>query len=621
MQLERYQIVRELGSGATAQVSLALDTNDRKLVALKRLHHIYALSGGARLRREFRALSSLNHPNIVRVYDHGEADGTPFLALEYVEGETLGDWLTQSHSLTEIAALFAEVADALEAAHMAGLIHRDLKPENIMVTKSGSAKLMDFGLTKLMAQQSLALTKIGAMVGTVLYMSPEQCRGLEIDARADLYALGAVLYRAVTGEPPFMGGSLTAVVLQHLSSPTPNPRAIRRDLPKPLEELIVQLLAKEPADRPRSAAEVARRLRGVFDEAPLEGAPVQPVSDVRLLRAPLIGREAQRTQLEVALGAPKSGFVALVGEAGIGKSRLLEALLQPLVTVRATAEDTEPFALISSLLRVLERQAPEILSRLSESERGALQGLEQPVNDAVVTAQRFEAFRQLLEMVSSSTIIALEDLQYADAGTLAMLAHGFRDAQQTRVVVTYRPEELRGGKPRLLPPAQETVALEGLEKKAMQQLLEARLGGAAEVGLRDALLERANGNPWALDELLREIIARSAIVEQSGVFEWDRQYSSRGLMDGTGLLSSAGQRLKHLAPDARMFAETAAVLGREFHFEDARALLGWDDDAALSALEVLLTGKVLLERPSGDEFAFAHPEYVRFLRAAQGGSL
>ncbi len=619
--LGRYQIVRELGSGAMAQVSLALDISEQKLVALKRLHQLYALSGGARMRREFRALSSLDHPNIVRVFDHGESGGLPYLALEYVDGVTLGVWLESPRTVAETVAVFTQVCDALEAAHRAGLIHRDLKPENIMVTKDGTAKLMDFGLTKLL-EASLDLTRVGAMVGTVLYMSPEQCRGEELDARTDLYALGAVLYRALVGQAPFTGTSLAAVVYQHLNASPSGLRAHREDIPASLEGLVLQLLAKSPAGRPRTALEVSGRLRELSVSAQPEPpvppssvpAPSVPAQSVRLLRAPLIGRGAELRQLETELRLAAPGYVALTGEAGVGKSRLLETLgqSQALVMAGALSSDTEPFAAVERLLKAIRREAPAVLGGILPEQLGWLGHLAEPVEGdvALINARRFEAFRVVLERAAGVTVLALENLHWADAGTLAMLAHAVRGPTQTRLVVTYRPEDIAGERPRLLPPPRASLRLDPLPPRDMRALLEARLGGPTEAGLRDALLEGSSGNPWTLDELLRDMLSRDAILEESGVFEWDRNQAA-----ASGLLERTGQRLRHLAAHARAFAEAAAVLGREFQFEDARALLGWDDDLALGALEVLLLSKVLLERPSGDEFQFAHPEYVGWLQA------
>jgi tetratricopeptide (TPR) repeat protein len=609
---ERFRIVRELGSGAMAQVSLALDTTSQRLVALKRLHRIYAVSGGARLRREFRALSRLDHPNIVRVYDHGDLNNLPFLALEFVDGVTLGAWLETGRDMAQIVAVFAQVADALEAAHAAGLIHRDLKPENIMVTADGTVKLMDFGLTKLL-EASVAITREGAMVGTVLYMSPEQCRGQELDARADVYALGAVLYRALTGVPPFIGTSLTGVILQHLNARPKAPRALNANIPPALEALVLRMLAKDAGGRPRSALEVATRLRQIT--APLNVAP-EPVSSgasVRLLRGPLVGRALELRALEEALEFPAPGYIALVGEAGSGKTRLLQDLEAdvPIIVSSARSDDTRAFAPIERLVSNLKRDAPHVLHALEPFDVEVLSQLEASVSGdaAMASTRRFEAFRVLLEAASGVVVLVLENMQWADASTLSMLTHAIRGASRARLVLTYRPEDIAGDRPRLLPASRVTVRLKPLSASDMHALLEARLGGATEVGLRDALLERAGGNPWALEELLRDMLTRGAILEQSGVFEWDRSQF------GGSLLGAFGERLQHLAAAPRAFAEAAAVLGREFRFEDARALLDWEDEPALDALEALLTAKVLLERPSGDEFGFAHPEYALWLRA------
>ncbi|NJK43624.1 MAG: serine/threonine protein kinase [Pleurocapsa sp. SU_196_0] len=228
---ERFQTIKDLGSGAMGRVSLVKDNATGDLVALKRLHEIVAVQGGARLRREFRSLERIQHDNVVRVMGYGDEDGIPFLVMEYVRGKDLTDFVLEKPPLEKLVRVFVDTALALGAVHGQGIVHRDLKPENIRVTPEGNAKLMDFGLAKSL-EGTVALTRAGAVVGTVLYMAPEQCRGAPLDYRADLYALGAVMYWAFCGRAPFIGEGLAHVVMQHLQTPPTPPRVFNASIPE-----------------------------------------------------------------------------------------------------------------------------------------------------------------------------------------------------------------------------------------------------------------------------------------------------------------------------------------------------------------------------------------------------
>jgi eukaryotic-like serine/threonine-protein kinase len=276
----RFEIVAPLGAGSMGEVYQAHDLKLRRDVALKLLSSALATSEEHLLRfeRESRAASALNHPHICTIYDVGqapEADGRPYLVMELLRGTTLYEMMAPGPlPSATVIGLGVQVAEALDAAHGAGIIHRDLKPANIFVTTRGDAKLLDFGLAAVIAgaadassagdQSGGPLTSLGTAVGTVLYMSPEQALGDPLDPRTDIFSLGLVLYEMLTGRRAFEGRSTTAIVDAILhSAPTGLGAADVSSVPTELRRLVARMLEKDREQRPRTAAEVATRLRAV----------------------------------------------------------------------------------------------------------------------------------------------------------------------------------------------------------------------------------------------------------------------------------------------------------------------------------------------------------------------
>ncbi len=269
--LSHYRIVEKIGAGGMGEVYRARDERLGRDVALK------VLPAGTlgdeharkRFRKEAQALSKLSHPNIATVFDFDTEDGTDFLAMELVEGVTLSDKLAAGAlSEKEITRLGMQLAEALEEAHERGVVHRDLKPGNVMVTAKGQAKVLDFGLAKLVRPDvasatapTESFTETQAAAGTLPYMAPEQLRGETVDARTDIHALGAVLYEMATGQRPFQERLATALVDDIMHKPPPLPGRLKPDLSPRLEELILKCLEKEPERRYQSAKEIAVDLR------------------------------------------------------------------------------------------------------------------------------------------------------------------------------------------------------------------------------------------------------------------------------------------------------------------------------------------------------------------------
>lgn len=271
--LGRYEIRSKIGEGGMGEVYLALDLELDRTVAIKILPEILA-ANEQRLRRfiqEARATSALNHPHIITIHEIGSSGATRFIATEFIEGETLRQRMTEGLKLTEILDIAIQTAGALAAAHAAGIIHRDIKPENIMIRSDGLVKVLDFGLAKQTARpfitdigastRLLVQTDPGLVMGTVAYMSPEQARGLEVDARTDIWSLGVVLYEMVARHPPFVAPTPSDVIVSILDRDPP-PLTLRSgQVPGELERIVRKALQKNREERYQVVKDMALDLK------------------------------------------------------------------------------------------------------------------------------------------------------------------------------------------------------------------------------------------------------------------------------------------------------------------------------------------------------------------------
>jgi len=321
-----YRVLKELGKGGMGAVYLALDTRlDRKL-AMKVMLPEFAADAAARERflREARAAAKVSHDNVVVVHEADERDGVPYITMQLLQGYPLDEYLRQKGAppLPHVVRIGAQTALGLAAAHAHGLVHRDIKPANLWLeAPNGRVKVLDFGLAKPVGSGA-ELTKSGAIVGTPAYMSPEQARGLKVDARTDLFSLGAVLYRLCTGQNPFVGEHVMAVLAALITDePTPV-RELNPNVPDGLAALIHQLLAKKPEDRPQTATDVAKRLRAILDQpaAPpvaLSPSPGTAAADVSTSQPVVLDPRPHQPPLLAPMlisVAPASAFADLVAD-------------------------------------------------------------------------------------------------------------------------------------------------------------------------------------------------------------------------------------------------------------------------------------------------------------------
>ena len=273
--LGHYRLEKRLG-GVMGVVYGGVDEMNGIPVALKVLpkHLTHDTAFVERFKREVRATGALAHPNIVNIYDAGVENGVFYLAMEFVDGETLNQRLRRDGRLSEALSLYIgrEVAKGLGHAHSRGILHRDVKPENIMLAKSGAVKLADLGLAKFL-EDSQRITAEGIAVGTPHYISPEQARALkETDHRTDLYSLGATLFHIVTGRLPFEGDNGAEVMKRHVFEPTPDPRSVKPDVTPAVADMIVKLMAKNPAQRIQTAGELVSQIEVILKSLPTGSA-------------------------------------------------------------------------------------------------------------------------------------------------------------------------------------------------------------------------------------------------------------------------------------------------------------------------------------------------------------
>ena len=358
-QISHYKIVSHIASGGMGEVYLAEDQNLRRKVALKVLSgQLLADSDQIRrFRREANAVSALNHPNILTIFEFDSANGINLLVTEFVEGETLRERIRRGRlTVPEAMGIAVQIATALEAAHGAEIIHRDIKPENIMIRADGFVKVLDFGLAKLNktgppdedAETLLqVLSRPGMIMGTAKYMSPEQARAQQIDQRSDIFSLGVVLYEMLTGEPPFTGETTADVIVSILQNEAPRLRVMNADVLEELESIVKKALSKDAADRYQKAAELLVELKGIqkkldrdetlgdSEQTPISNGPSDSGGEISLDsflddRDALIGRNSEIADVIALLRRNDVQLVTLTGIGGTGKTRLARAVTKML---------------------------------------------------------------------------------------------------------------------------------------------------------------------------------------------------------------------------------------------------------------------------------------------------
>ncbi|MFD4182635.1 Stk1 family PASTA domain-containing Ser/Thr kinase [Rhodococcus sp. NPDC058514] len=377
----RYELGEILGFGGMSEVHLARDQRLSRDVAIKVLRADLARDPTfyLRFRREAQNAAALNHPAIVAVYDTGEAETDagplPYIVMEYVDGETLRDIVRTEGPMPPRRAMevIADVCAALDFSHRNGIVHRDIKPANIMINRAGAVKVMDFGIARAISDASSPMTQTSAVIGTAQYLSPEQARGEQVDARSDVYSLGCVLFEILTGEPPFKGDSPVAVAYQHVREDPALPSSVNPNVPRELDSVILKAMSKNPANRYQSAADMRSDLvRVLGGQRP---------------GAPMVMNDEDRTTILGAVDSPNrygppsatpSPVAQMPAEPDAGQPRSRKAVRAVLLSLAALVVIGIVGAFLWSLgpgSKAAQVTVPNVTNQTSQDAQNALQNL------------------------------------------------------------------------------------------------------------------------------------------------------------------------------------------------------------------------------------------------------
>ena len=594
-------MLRPIARGGMAAVFEAEDPQVGERVAVKLLTH----RGLARPRfaREYQALTKLDHPNIVRVYRYGMHEGNPYLSMELLDGEPVQIHVHQQGTpgqekrIEEVLRVGASVAEALSYLHDRGIVHRDLKSSNIIVLGDGRVKLLDFGTARQVHGEE-AITRQGEFVGTFAYASPEQVTGMAVDARSDLYSLGVLLYRLSTGRRPFKADSPHELARMHVERKPVPPSKLVPKLPPALDQLILRLLEKDPADRPEDAKTVSDFLQGQLSGIPDKHAPT-------LGPARLVGRGEQLAEIMAALDDSSPGRVVLVvGSAGSGRSRMLRSSV--------AAARQKGWRCYSARfggergLGVLLEVADDVQRGLTDMDDETVE-FEDDIEMATGTIQEqlfgYVAASLIRQSSEGRVLVALGDLHRASPVALDALSYARQRCRETGVSVLFlatAPDDsdAPGTAIRKRLPDAHRVELVPLDPSKVQSLVQSMLGGdPPSMELATAIHGVTGGMPGFVGEVVRAMVQGSLLEARStrtGI-EWiDRTGGEIGIPSTAR--DAIRLRLDALPLNARRLLEGLAVSGGEARTHVLAYAVERPDDEVALELHDLVSRRLLDSR-------------------------
>ena len=586
-----------------------------------------------RFEREAKLLASLNHPHIVTVHAVESEGDLRFFVMELVSGQSLEECLSAGAlEIDRFLECALAISDAVAAAHASGITHRDLKPANVMLSDSGWVKVLDFGIAKTTVMAAApgthaptaTMTQEGVLVGTLPYMSPEQLRGAAVGPASDVFSLGIVFYEMATGERPFRGEVSVDLAMSILRDDPRPPSEQQAGLPEWLDGLLQRCLAKDPADRFRSAIELQDELARAKDatlsslllSAPIASLGVLP----KTYRTPLAGREVESRLLRGVLeraASSRGGVVTLAGEPGVGKTRLATETMrvaQSLGFLVLTGNCYEgegsssmsPWADIvqavasavpKAVLRDLLGDGASEIARLQPGLRRLCDDLPPPLNlpPEAERAYLFDCFRQFIENLCrrKPVLMVLEDLHWADEPTTLLLQSlaPRLDSMPVLVLGTYRDAELEDARPlstalRELVRARlvERVSLSRLNAAVVAEMLEALSGQTPVSELVAAIHAATEGNPFFVEEVYQHLAEEDRLFDDRGRWREDLSLEQLDVPEGVRLV--VGRRLERLSEEGRAVLTAAGVVGRRFGYSLLETLVEAEVDAVLECVEV-----------------------------------